>query len=63
MGTLAELKDATTRLLGEQPKAMNSRSMLLTKAKLLSSAGHGRKAKAKPSDATNLLLAFLCGNS
>lgn len=48
-------------LFDEESKAINSPSLFLTKAGLLTSEGRGKTAMARPSDATNLLLAFLGG--
>jgi hypothetical protein len=61
MGSLTSLKARVADLLNEEPKAINSRSLFLTKAGLLTSEGRGKTAIARPSDATNLLLAFLGG--
>lgn len=61
MGSLTALKARVAELLDEEPKAINSRSLFLTKVGLLTSEGRGKTAIARPSDATNLLLAFLGG--
>ncbi len=62
MTTIGNLKIAIGTLLAESDGAVNSISMALVKAGLLSKKGPGQRMHATATDASNLLLGFLGGS-